>query len=78
MIEQAEKRKKHVLRLCLSDTTENLGMCVRGWGVERDGAKAGRWEEEEVWVLLDGEQLFPLILFRISLGNTSVTYRQNW
>lgn len=53
-------------------------MCVRGWGVERDGAKAGRWEEQEVWVLLDGEQLFPLIFFRISLGDTSVTYRQNW
>ena len=53
-------------------------MCVRGWGVERDQAKAGRWEAEEVWVLLNREQLLPLILSGVSLEDTSITRRQNW
>lgn len=53
-------------------------MCVRGWGVERDGAKADSWQGKEVWVLLNHEQLLPLILSGVSLEDTSITCRQNW
>lgn len=62
----------------LSDGRENVGMCGRGCGVERGRAKAGKMGGGEMQILLNCEQLPPLISSGVSSEDTSVTHRQSW